>query len=210
MKDSFWDRLQSFESSETFNPWRDADPLDADMYGALYRRQRLEIHLERDAKYLLVGEAPGYRGCHFSGIPFTCEKQLCANQVPGIRMFQRITTRDLPWSEGSATIIWGTLKELGIADSTVLWNAFAFHPFAAISRYSNRTPTPNEVTGNADILAAVIARHRHAKIFAVGKIAQRTLASLGISAILLRHPSMGGANQFREQLRSNILEQACI
>ena len=42
------------------------------------RRERLSAHLSarRDARYLLVGEAAGYRGARISGVPFTSERQL--------------------------------------------------------------------------------------------------------------------------------------
>jgi uracil-DNA glycosylase len=200
----FWDRLQSFGSPDAFNPWNDRDPLDVTLDGALGRRIRLMRHFDRDARYLLIGEAPGYRGCHFSGIPFTCEKQLCDGIIPGLSAHSRFTTRDLPWSEGSATVIWSTLYDLDIAEQTVCWNAFAFHPHLDRLPLSNRTPTPRELVANADILAMVIQAFPRAKRVAVGKAAVRTLQSLGVDSSEVRHPSMGGARQFREQMRDLI------
>lgn len=55
-----------------FNPYSDNDP-----FGAV-RRKNLQIYLENmkilKPKVLLVGEAPGYNGCRYSGIPFTSER----------------------------------------------------------------------------------------------------------------------------------------
>src|ERR1700686_3384575 len=81
----FWPRLCDFHSENVFNPWADSDPLDLPFATACERRIHLRSHFDVDAKYLLIGEAPGYRGCHFSGIPFTCEKQLVNGEVPRIR-----------------------------------------------------------------------------------------------------------------------------
>jgi uracil-DNA glycosylase len=201
MKPEFWSRLRGFESENVFNPWAQQDPLDA-VVGAYYgRRRRLSMHLDTPAKYLLIGEAPGYRGCHFSGIPFTCEKQILARIVPRVPS-EPITSRFPPCSEGSATVIWGSLHELGIADQTVMWNAFAFHPHLPGDMYSNRAPTRDELLCGMDILAMVVESFPDAKRIAVGKTAARTLKNLNFSIDHeIRHPSMGGANQFRAQMR---------
>ena len=201
MKADFWANLQNFHATDVFNPWNYQDPLDISADGARDRRGRLEQHFDRDAKYLLIGEAPGYRGCHFSGIPFTCEKQLYDGIVSGLPAHARFTKRDLPWSEGSATVIWSTLHELGIAETTVMWNAYPWHPHLPENPLSNRTPTPREVLDGASILAMVLEQFHSAAVIAVGQIALRTLESLGVGATPVRHPSMGGARQFKEQLR---------
>ena len=201
MTHDFWNRLLSYEGENVFNPWRDRDPLDVSGQGAVARNERLGSHFDRDAKYLLIGEAPGYRGCHFSGVPFTCEKQLCDGIVPGLPAHARFTTRELPWSEGSATVIWSTLYELGIAEQTVMWNAYPWHPHQPGNLLSNRTPTPREIFDGAPLLAMLVKQFSGAKLLAVGQIALRTLQTLGVSATPLRHPSMGGSRQFREQMR---------
>jgi uracil-DNA glycosylase len=205
MNISFWSRLTEHRSESIFNCWAEDDPLDSTVCGgALERLERLDQHLDRDARYLLIGEAPGYHGCHFSGIPFTCEKQLCDGIVPGLPTYGRFTTRELPWSEGSATVIWATLHELGIAEHTVMWNSFPYHPHLPGELLSNRTPTPREILDGAVILAIVLAQFPAARKIAVGQIALRTLESLGIAATPVRHPSMGGARQFKEQMREMV------
>ena len=40
------------------------------------------------------------------------------------------------------------------------------------------------------------------RVFAVGRNAEAALAELAIPAVPLRHPSMGGAGKFRQQLSS--------
>lgn len=205
MTPEFWTRLRWFESENVFNPWHDIDPLDLSYTPAFDRTERLRAHFNVDAKYLLIGEAPGYRGCHFSGVPFTCEKQIAAGIVPRVKP-ERFTSRDLPWSEGSATVIWGSLHDLGIANDTVMWNAFAFHPHLPGDPMSNRAPTRDELLCGMDILAMVVEAFPGAKRIAVGKTAARTLTNLNFRIDHeVRHPSMGGANQFRAQMREIVV-----
>lgn len=206
----FWQALASFESVDVFNPWRQWDPLDGGPIGSfgpsttgpLGRLARLYAHFDCSPRFLLVGEAPGYQGCHFSGVPFTNEALLLKGTVSRIKVDGRLTRRPLSWSEPSATIMWGALHDLGVADQVVLWNAFAWHPHKAGKLYSNRAPTTKELAAGQPILEYVIERFRDAKLVAVGQVAAKTLAHLGHEPYaVLRHPSMGGAPEFREGLR---------
>jgi uracil-DNA glycosylase len=185
-------RLWGYKADNVFNPWNQCDPLDVSRYSVMTRRLNLETHFDRQAKYILIGEAPGYRGCHFSGVPFTCEAQFPF----------RITTRPDPWREASSTIIHETLKTLNIAAHTVMWNAFPFHPHEPFKPMSNRAPTNREVKDTRDILDLVLGMFQHAKRIAVGRVAATTLESLGYTEnYCVRHPSMGGARDFRSQMR---------
>ncbi len=202
MKELF-NLLRAYRSPNVFNPWVDVDPLDMDFGAAARRRcERLAAHFYTEPELLLIGEAPGYQGCHFSGVPFTNEALILDNRVPRIREpHGRFTLRTTPWSEPSATIVWGQLHELGIAETTVLWNAFAWHPHKPGNLMSNRAPTPVELLAGATVLRVVCSRWPGVPIVAVGKIAQRTLGRLGIrTAACVRHPAMGGATEFRAQL----------
>lgn len=180
-----------------FNPWRHDDPLDAAAGAAAARVTRLRAHFDCRPALILVGEAPGYQGCHFSGIPFTNEKLILQGAIPRVSASRRLTTRERPWCEPSATIVWRNLHALGLADRAVLWNTFAWHPFKAGNRLSNRTPTRTEVDAGLTVLRAVLAHFDGAPVVPVGRIAARTLAQLGVRATpAVRHPAMGGATEF--------------
>lgn len=195
-------QLRSFAAPDVFNPWRECDPMDIGSDGAADRVVRLRSHFDCDARLMLVGEAPGYQGCHFSGVAFTNEKLITDGVIPRVSSVFRFTTRERPWCEPSATIVWSTLRALGLAEHTVLWNAFAWHPHRAGERYSNRTPTGAEVESGAEVLRSVITRFPNAKIVPVGRVSAKTLNRLGVPVLdPVRHPSMGGANEFREGLR---------
>ncbi len=200
-----YDALRSFKAPGVFNPWADDDPLDSLQAGGVSgpkaRLGRLQAHFSIRPRFVLLGEAPGYQGCHFSGIPFTNEKLLLEGRIPRVSVTDRVTHRPRPWCEPSATVVWGALHALGIASETVLWNTFAWHPFKPGQPYSNRAPTRSELECGRSVLEAVLDAFAPAAIVAVGKVAERTLGLLGRRpTVTLRHPSMGGATAFRTGL----------
>jgi len=146
-------------------------------------RKRLTEYLERraTADVVLVGEAPGYRGARISGIPFTSERQLLGSGP----------------AEATATIVHGVLSELGLEEHVLLWNVVPTHPG---TETSNRPPTRSEVAAGLDF-AVPLTEGR--TVVAVGRIAERALGVPG-----LRHPSHGGARDFRAgliELRDRVL-----
>jgi uracil-DNA glycosylase len=146
-----------------FNPWWQIDEEhDIDPQGAAIRRKHLAVYFrERLGKVRLaiIGEALGYRGGHFSGIPMTSERILSGRhphivaalsqrrnlQVsrdrgrrPPLQILASIKPRRTSkpivcqdgFSEPTATIVWGALLKIGVLpDEFVLWNAFPWHSF---------------------------------------------------------------------------------
>jgi uracil-DNA glycosylase len=193
--------LRRFSGPNVFNPWTDSDPLDIGLGGAGQRCDRLRQHLDCRPDFILLGEAAGYQGCHFSGVAFTNESLLLAGRIPRIGLDGRISKRTRPWCEPSATVVWGRLHELGIADRTVLWNTFAWHPHRPGDRMSNRPPTREELKLGAPVLHAMLNIFSGARLIAVGRVAQMALQGAGAPTLAaVRHPAMGGATLFRKQL----------
>jgi uracil-DNA glycosylase len=143
--------------------------------GAATRRERLRAYLEarQDAPLLLVGEAAGYRGARISGIPFTSERQLTGTGP----------------AEASATIVHHVLGDLELEENVLLWNVVPTHPGTASS---NRPPRAAEIEAGLPF-AHQLAQGR--RVIAVGRCAE---AALG--APYVRHPSHGGAAEFRAGL----------
>lgn len=185
-----------------FNPWKDSCQHDAANNGPTQRLERLRQHLSCRPKYILVGEAPGYQGCRYSGIAFTSERLLLEGAIPLIdRLASRLSTRPKPFSEPSATIVWRTLAELGISDRTILWNALQLHPFKPKLPWSNRTPTDAELSLGEPALRLLLERFPEAKLVAVGQKAGLLLARMYIQpAAVVRHPANGGATKFKTGL----------
>lgn len=76
---NFIESLAKYHAENVFNPWADTNP-DYEIENAvILRRRQLEIYLSRrlsTAKLLLIAEACGYQGGHFTGIAMTCERMI--------------------------------------------------------------------------------------------------------------------------------------
>jgi hypothetical protein len=180
-----------------FNQYRDVHP-ELDLADAAkVRRGNLGCYLKRftGARYILVGEAAGYAGCRFSGIPFTCEMQLVGPEpLPWARGLEvrRSSAKGALWLERSATMVWEVLEE---RQDCLLWNAFPWHPFGARGPLSNGHPGREQAAG-LEALRCLLALFPGASPCAVGRVAHRALAAVGVKAPYIRHPSHGGKNRF--------------
>jgi len=193
-------------NSSLFNPYKDASEDDNHPINTPQARvQRLAEHLNCQPSYVLVGEAPGYQGCRVTGVAFTSERLLMEGMIPRLSIpnGRLSTNRQRPWSEPSATIVWETLKELGIADSTVLWNALQMHPCKPGTPHSNRKPSREELRYGTAALKLLEREYPHAIFIPIGWSAEFTLRATDIrSAPRIRHPAFGGKRDFVEGLRS--------
>lgn len=182
----------------TFNPWKDEDP-ELDVPGApALRRANLRAYLasfDGSPPVVLVGEAPSWRGCRFSGIAFTAEAQLRDHGFP-VDGDRTSGFRDLPLSEASATLVWGALQPR--FPGFLLWNALPFHPHPEGRVLANRTPGTREVDGFADLLHGVLEVVEPRTVVAVGRTGEGALKRLGVTCTYVRHPAQGGARKFRE------------
>jgi uracil-DNA glycosylase len=165
---SFVEELATAEIGATYNFYREGPR-------ARLLKGRLERYLGayEHARFLLAGEAPGYRGARVSGLPFTSERQLTGTGP----------------AEATATIVRATLEELGLEEDTLCWNVVPTHPG---TENANRRPTRAEILCGLQFLER-LARER--QVIAVGRVAQ---AATG--ADYVRHPSHGGAVAFRNGL----------
>lgn len=188
--------------SDLFNPWVDPCPGDTELNNAEARLARLAQHLACEPEFLVVGEASGYLGMRRSAIAFTSERLLLEGAIPRIPApTGRLTARRLPYSEPSATIVWRTLKHLGIAERTILWNALPMHPFKQGEHESNRTPTDAELMHGAPALRLLVEVFPRAKVVAVGRKSELLLGQMSIRTEgQVRHPANGGATAFAQGL----------
>ncbi len=195
-RERLFELLMAYRGS-AFNQYRDVD-LELDIPdGAAVRRRNLVHYLEAfaDARFVLVGEAAGYAGCRFSGIPFTCEAQLVGAEPLGWAQgkdLARSSTQDALWVERSAKMVW---EALGERADCVLWNAFPWHPFGEANPLSNRAPG-RDLSAGLDALRYLLALFPSARPYAIGRVAQRALESVGMPATYIRHPSHGGKRKF--------------
>lgn len=206
--------LKDFPTLEkVFNPWHDVDrENDASVQSPRIRALQLTQYLTERvgrAQIILCAEALGYQGGHFSGIPMTSERILLGHAarkgiaaddviVGGGKRTSLPALKSKGWTEPTATIVWSALSALGMDHrEVVLWNAFAMHPMKG-GMLTNRRPTSQELRVGAPLLKALLGLFPDARVIAVGDVAARTLASLGVQCGHVRHPANGGATKFRE------------
>src|SRR5215471_9557601 len=76
--------LKKSPSGAVFNPWWEVDRQnDVGPNAPRIRRKQLRAYLRTrlgKAKLAVIGEALGYRGGHFTGIPMTSERMLLGKQ----------------------------------------------------------------------------------------------------------------------------------
>lgn len=184
---------------DAYNEYADNSP-----YNAIRRanfRLYLSHMLARRPQTMLIMEAPGYRGCRLTGVPVTSRKVLIEG-VPGIDMFgaeQGYQLTEDPgferiYGEQSATIVWGTLAELGRAP--LIWNTFPFHPHKPDQPLTNRRPRTPEMALGQVFIQAMMTLFQPQQVIAVGNVAHDTLTRMGITSEKVRHPAQGGKNDF--------------
>lgn len=175
------------------------------------RRQNLLIYLKKmqklKPKIMLVGEAPGYRGCRITGVPFTSE-HLLMNNMEGLDLFGSDAGFRLPvnkpklMKEATATIIWETVID---QDLLILsWNSFPLHPHKLGKPETNRAPLKKELLLGQRPLLRLIEIFNIKHVAAVGRKAEESLRSLNVPAKYIRHPAQGGKNEFVEGLKNII------
>jgi len=148
-------------------------------------------------RILMVGEAPGYRGCMLTGIPFTSPRTILESAAPFFRDCREQLALAGPTSEASARAVWEVLEE---SDSHVLlWNVFPFHPHKEGTPQSNRRPTSPEIDLGMKYLKRLNALFDPITVLAVGRTSERVVGKLQPTRRpqYIRHPSYGGKAQFR-------------
>ena len=196
-----FERLTAYSSPCAFNQYRQVhaglDRAGADEIRLGNLRRYIEFFA--GARFLLIGEAAGYAGCRFSGIPFTCEAQIVGPAAlcwaAGLDL-RASGMRESPWEEGSARVVWGAL---GARRDCLLWNAFPWHPCCAANPLSNRAPG-RELRAGIEALGMLLALFPGAQPMAVGRVAHHALAELSVTAPYIRHPSHGGRHAFEAGL----------
>ncbi len=193
---NFIESLAKYHAENVFNPWADTNP-DYEIENAvILRRRQLEIYLSRrlsTAKLLLIAEACGYQGGHFTGIAMTCERMILGYHKTVTPMMilgkegtrtsrkdslfiKKEIQREKGFNEPTDTVAWSACLEAGLGpDEFILWNIFPFHPYKKGCFLSNRTPTDEELSVGLDYTRQLLEITGTLPIFAVGKKSEITL-----------------------------------
>ncbi len=217
--ESFVRLLKQSPPGAVFNPWWQVDKQnDIDCNAPAIRRKHLRAYLHRrlgKVQLILIGEALGYRGGHFSGIPMTSERILLGEKEnagikpehvfpspagAGPKRTSKPEQCSDGFSEPTATIVWSSLLSLGLKpEEFVLWNAFPWHSFnPRRGLLSNRTPKKSERPAGLSVLKTFLDLFPCEKILALGNVAAWQLKELNVECHRVRHPASGGARLFRQ------------
>jgi uracil-DNA glycosylase len=190
----------------TFNPYSHDQPENA------ARRHNLRHYLRQMQQFqptmLLVGEAPGYRGCRLTGVPFTSPAILAGELSAaflGTNEWQCVDEWPHIQREASATIVWDVLA--GVRPYPLLWNALPFHPHQPGQPQSNRTPKKSELAWGRPFLNQLLQIFPIQTIVAVGNKAEQALTDWEIIHTKVRHPSHGGKLAFKHGVQQIINKQ---
>jgi hypothetical protein len=159
----------------------------------------LECMINIDGKrILLIGEAPGYKGCKITGIPFTSGKVFEKVKHPVLLEIKDKLILSKIEAESTATIVW---NYLATKNSTPLfWNSFPYHPHPKGNENKNRAPTDEEIKYGVKFLRDLYAIFKPEIIAGIGKsgvdCAERAFPELTIQYIV--HPSFGGKAEFKK------------
>ena len=199
------DKLASFPNSKVVtNPYVEQYAIDNLRHYFKY------VLSQKGKRILLVGEAPGYKGCRITGIPFTSGRVF--QEIPHpilLALKDKICLPKLE-AENTATIVWRVLTEALHKKSSknnitpIFWNSFPFHPHPAGQTNKNRAPTKNEIVFGSEILKELHQIVKHDSVAGIGLKGVTALKTLFPDQTVqaIRHPSYGGKKQFKEGINS--------
>ena len=166
---------------------------------ARMKSKNLLLYLKRmqelDPKVLLVGEAPGYKGCKLTGIPFTSEYQIL-NEGFFKEEFE-VLHPDNPECENSAKVIWDTVGKT--RQFPLMWNIYPFHPSSRDGR--NGKPNAKDIDMGKYILGKLLTMFNISAIYCVGRKSENALKNHRLYRGYVRHPSHGGSRECKERLK---------
>jgi len=189
--DTFFKRLQRRASrDQAFNPYKDP-----------YLLANLKLYLQylyalNQDQILLIGEAPGYKGCRLTGIPFSSCELIGSSQHKLFKHLREKIVLQEHASENTAAMVWEQLQDKSIVP--IFWNAFPFHPFTKGKQSSNRAPSAKEVEEGQWYIKELIKIFEPRIIAAIGRKGQIALEKLDLKTEIkyIRHPSYGGKSDF--------------
>lgn len=200
LSDKFFEDLARRESSSTV----------ANPYWHQYALANLKLYFEwmstfqTTKKVLLVGEAPGHKGCGVTGIPFTSGTAFECGVHPLLKQLKPLISLPHVESENTATIVWEHLASK--QNTPLFWNSFPFHPHPQSNQARNRAPTNDEIDEGVRYLREVREWYKPDVVASVGWKGMRGLTEAfpGEEFLYIRHPSFGGKNDFIRGLENVI------
>ncbi|WP_286238364.1 uracil-DNA glycosylase family protein [Neptuniibacter halophilus] len=189
----FYTRLAKRKNSLTvFNPYREPFKL------ANLQRYLELVFAQSGPRVMLVGEAPGFKGCRLTGIPFSSGRLFSDIQHPFLKALAsqiELDPSDLS-HENTASIVWNYLSGKSIVP--LFWNAFPFHPHPSRVQKKNRAPNRLEQEEGMSYLTELVDLYQPEYIAGLGRKGADSVQKMfpQRSVAYIRHPSYGGKQDF--------------
>lgn len=196
----FIDNLSNFKCSDTINNIYHPNSSNSQLLRDNLKLYFLQI-LASSPECLLVGEAPGYKGCRLTGIPFSSERVLNDHPFFKDQNYSLNSPDSILESEISATILWEGLANHSSDSMPLLWNIFPFHPHKPGNIRSNRTPNAEELKAGKGFLDELLRIFSIQRVAAIGRSAESMLDKHPLFRGYIRHPAYGGKSQFISGLK---------
>ncbi len=201
---NFIQQLSQYPSDRTvFNPYYGKE------YESNIRRHNLTLYLQQmtalNPTVLLMGEAPGYKGCRKTGVPFSSEHLLRHHSFFKQRAYHFIPSSEPLTKENSATMIWDELQHW--KRPPLVWNSYPYHPHLPDQAKTNRSPRQKEVLEGRVPLKQLMTLFNIEHIIAVGRKAEQQAEQLKFDHTYVRHPSFGGKQSFKQGMKRLRIER---
>lgn len=190
MLDTLLYHLSHRDSSDrVFNPYKERYILNN-------LKAYFSYHLTHKSKVLMVGEAPGHKGCRWTGIPFTSGDIIINSQMGIFKEIGHEITLYQIEKENTAATVWEIMNTLDT--QPVFWNAFQFHPHGIGAISGNRKPDALEIREGSVYLKQVYELFKPKKLCSIGRVGELILKRLfpDKEITYIRHPSYGGKEDF--------------
>ena len=169
---------------------------------------------QRKPKTMLLGEAPGYKGCKLTGVPFTSERIISRSNRFDLfgyseDIWNLLEERNVKLqTESTATIVWEILEKYNFCP--LLWNSYPFYTFDKKNDKPNRQPSEKELKEGQKFTIELIKIFKIKNIIALGKSAQRTLDLSGIPYFPVKHPAYGNKEAFEKEIKKLLQEKKIL
>ena len=157
------------------------------------------MRLRKPIDAIWVGRDLGYRGGRRTGLALTDDVHIDRHARRWDLVAERPTI-GAAVAERTAAVIWSMLDQI---DAKIfLWNVFPLHPHESGKPFTNRHHNARERRAGEELLQALIALLRPARIIAIGNDAAAAANRVVdiVPVICVRHPSYGGQFQFLCQI----------
>lgn len=199
----FVEEMSSLDFPDVFNPY--SDRCEYNDFSCSPDRRRssllaiLKVACECEIDSMWVGRDLGYRGGRRTGLALTDDAHFFEHAERWKVSAERPAKGKIV--ERTAAVIWNVLRQ--IEAQVFLWNVFPFHPHQPGDEFTNRAHNSRERRIGEELLFELVRMLKPRRIVPIGNDAASAAFRLrpGGEVRKVRHPSYGGQNEFREQMR---------